>query len=256
MLTPRTQLNHVYFEHCTFGYGARRPVFDGLDLELKPGRTVLLGPNGAGKSTLLALAASVHVPQDGSVIIDGVGASADRRSLARFRRAVAWVPQHASIFPGLTVREHVAYAGWLKGMRRAEAWGASSEALRNVDLCDLAGRSATKLSGGQTRRMQLAGALVHDARVILLDEPTAGLDPLQQMRFHEMVAALDETKTVVVSTHDVNDLSAIYSRVVVLANGEVLRDETIDDFLASAPDGLEPHRRGLAAYSQVVRAEG
>ncbi|GAA1493478.1 ATP-binding cassette domain-containing protein [Curtobacterium herbarum] len=226
-----------------------------MSIEFGSGRTVLLGPNGAGKSTLMGLLASVHRPQRGSVELRGVGTPFARRSLAPFRRAVAWLPQHAGTFPGLTVREHVAYAGWLKGLGRKDAYRRAVDALGPVGLVDRADSPATQLSGGQTRRMHLAGALVHDAQVILLDEPTAGFDPQQQARFHETVQALDPAIAVVVSTHDVSDLSGSYDRVVVLDGGEVRFDGPVSGFLDVAPTGTATHRRGEAAYSTLVRGE-
>lgn len=167
---------------CSFAYRRSLPVFDGYTASFAPGRTVLLGPNGAGKSTLLALLADSLQPQKGYVET-GTGLSPRTwRGRREFRRRVAWLPQQVAPFPGLTVREHVAYAGWLKGLSRRDAWRRSTAALEDVDLASLAGRRATQLSGGQTRRMGIAGALVHEAEAILLDEPTAGLDPVADLR--------------------------------------------------------------------------
>lgn len=241
--------------NCTFGYSAQADVFQELSLTFGTGKTVLLGPNGAGKSTLLGLMASIYRPRRGSIELQDIGSPFNRKAVSSYRRAVAWLPQQAGTFSGLTVREHVAYVGWLKGMTRHEAWRKASEVLGSMGLEEFESRAATKLSGGQTRRMQLAGALVHEARVILLDEPTAGLDPLQQGRFHELVQSLDECLTVVVSTHDVSDLSDSYDRVVVLDDGEVRFDGSVDEFLQLAPPDTDPHRRGVVAYSQLVRGE-
>jgi ABC-2 type transport system ATP-binding protein len=240
---------------CSFGYSQHSTVLDDLTVAFSPGATVLLGPNGAGKSTILGLLASIHRPRAGSVELRGVGSTSRRRALRPYRRAVAWLPQHAGIFAGLTVREHVAYAGWLKGMKRGDAWSQAANALRTVDLQDFESRPAKKLSGGQARRMQLAGALVHDARVVLLDEPTAGLDPLQQARFGEVVHSLPDHMVTIVATHDVNDLSESFSRVVVIDGGRIRFDDTVQNFTATAPQDVEPHRRGLVAYSQIVQAE-
>lgn len=240
---------------CTFGHTRHTTVLNDLTLGFDPGHTVLLGPNGAGKSTLMGLLASVHRPRSGKVQLRGVGTPFERRTIGAYRRAVAWLPQHAGTFPGLTVREHVAYSGWLKGLSQRSAARRSGDALEKVGLADYADRPATQLSGGQSRRMQLAGALAHDAQVILLDEPTASFDPLQQNRFHDMVQSLDPTITVLVSTHDVSDLSGSYDRVVVLDEGRVRFDGPVSDFLDAAPAGTEPHKRGERAYAQLVRGE-
>lgn len=240
---------------CTFGYSRHSPVLQDVTIAFPPGATVLLGPNGAGKSTLLGLLASIHRPQAGAVELDGVSPTSGRRAARAYRRAVAWLPQQAGIFAGLTVREHVAYAGWLKGMKRREAWVRAADALRAMDLEDFESRPAMKLSGGQARRMQVAGALVHDARAILLDEPTAGLDPLQQARFDELIRSLPDHMVTIVATHDVNDLSASFARVVVIDGGQIRYENTVENFVATAPAEVEAHRRGLVAYSQIVKAE-
>lgn len=239
---------------CTFGY-SRAAVLARFSVSFSAGATVLLGPNGAGKSTLLGLLASIYRPQAGVVELTGVGTTTDRRSLRRYRGSVAWLPQHAGIFAGLTVREHVAYSGWLKGMRRHDAWSRSADALTAMDLQEFESHPATRLSGGQARRMQLAGALVHDARVVLLDEPTAGLDPLQQVRFGELVRSLPDDIITIVATHDVNDLTDSFERVVVIDAGTLRFDGTVDAFTSTAPKDVDAHRRGLVAYSQIVKSE-
>lgn len=239
---------------CEFGY-SRTPVLANFSLGFPSGATVLLGPNGAGKSTLLGLLGSIYRPRSGRVELRGVGSPSDRKNIRRYRRAVAWLPQHAGIFAGLTVREHVAYAGWLKGMSRRDAWRQASIALLMMDLHEFESHSATKLSGGQTRRMQVAGALVHGAQVLLLDEPTAGLDPLQQARFGDLIRSLPATLVTVVATHDVSDLSDSFGRVVVIDGGTVRFNDTVDNFTATAPAAVEPHRRALVAYSQIVKSE-
>lgn len=247
--------NELRVQDVTFGYSREPAVVQDLSLTFGAGKTVLLGPNGAGKSTLLGLMASIYRPRRGSIELEEVGNPFTRNNTSLYRRAVAWLSQHAGTFSGLTVREHVAYVGWLKGMKKREAWQKSSEALESMGLEEFASRAATKLSGGQSRRMQLAGALVHEAQVILLDEPTAGLDPLQRDRFHELVQSLKDDLTVVVSSHDVTDLSDSYDRVVVLDEGTIRFDGSVDDFLQLAPLGTDPHRRGVVAYSQLVRDE-
>lgn len=178
-----------------------------------------------------------------------------RRVDRAYRKAVAWLPQHAGVFGGLTVREHVAYAGWLKGLPRREAWARANAALEVMGLSDFGARRATQLSGGQSRRMQLAGALVHEARVILLDEPTAGLDPLQQARFGELIHSLPDDVITIVATHDVTDLTDSFDRVVVLDEGQVRFTGAVDDFLSRAPRDVEEHRRGFLAYSQLIVPE-
>jgi ABC-type multidrug transport system ATPase subunit len=239
---------------CTFGYLARRPVLQDFSLSFPPGRTVLLGPNGAGKSTILSLCASILRPTAGRVTFDELDTTR-RRDLRTYRRRVGWLPQSIRPISGLRVREQVAYAGWLKGMSRAQAWEASADALAKVGLTHLATRPTRALSGGQMRRMGIAQALVHDADVLLLDEPAAGLDPQQRRRLREVVNDVSATSSVIVSTHHTDDITDAYDCVVVLSEGEVRFIGSVQDFLALAPEASNGTERAAAAYQTLVGDE-
>ncbi|WP_067813837.1 ATP-binding cassette domain-containing protein [Actinomadura kijaniata] len=242
----------ISFRGCAFGYRRGAPIFEDFTFDLPPGRTVLLGPNGAGKSTLLGLAASLLRPDGGTVSYAGLD-PARRRDRAEFRRRVGWMPQQVRPMPGLTVREQISYSGWLKGLSRREAWHRSLEAMTAVNLGALAGRRCSQLSGGQLRRVGLASALVHDAEVILLDEPTAGLDPRQRETFREIVTRVGERRHVIVSTHQTEDLTALYRSVVVLDGARVRFAGATRDFLATAgPVGEASVER---AYARLVTGE-
>jgi ABC-2 type transport system ATP-binding protein len=225
------------------------PVLSGFSWSVRPGKTVLLGPNGAGKSTLLALGADALRPNRGEIELDSLNPRL-RGDRAPFRRRVGWVPQQARAVPGLTAREQVAYAGWLKGMPGDEAWSSAESALTAVGLQDRAGERTTRLSGGQLRRVGLAQALVHDPEVFLLDEPTAGLDPAQRARFRELLTAFAPERPLVVSTHQVDDLSELFEWVVVLLDGSIRFDGPVTAFLDLAPAGVQ--RPAEAAYAQIA----
>ena len=180
----------LVFDDITFRYRARQqPILDAFSWSLPSGRTVLLGPNGAGKSTLLSIAADALRPARGWVRL-GELTPARRPDRAAYRRAVGWMPQFVHAVPGLTVQEQVAYAAWLKGIGQRQAWSAAARAIERAGLTEIAGQMASTLSGGQLRRLGLAQVLAHDAAVLLLDEPTAGLDPAQRGRFRDLLAAL------------------------------------------------------------------
>ncbi|MFD5557618.1 ATP-binding cassette domain-containing protein [Streptomyces sp. NPDC127068] len=244
----------LVFRDLSFRYHRNAEVFSGLDLCLAGPSTVLLGPNGAGKSTLMALAASQLRPPRGTVTWADA-APTGRRATARYRRAVAWIPQQVTAVPGLTVREQVAYAGWLKGLSRGAAWEASSRALERVGLQALADRKSHQVSGGQLRRMGIAAALTHRSELILMDEPTAGLDPQQRGVFRTLVEELSATVQVVVSTHQTEDLAALYEQVVVLDRGHVRFQGTTAEFYALAAADPSPRERAEAAYAQLVGRE-
>jgi ABC-2 type transport system ATP-binding protein len=246
----------LHLDDVTFSYRADK-VLRGVTAHFEEGAAVLLGANGAGKSTLLALIASVRQPSTGHISIDGVGSSVARGAdLKSYRRAVAWLPQKFSAFPGLRVREHVAYAGWLKGMSKADAWEASAQAIDDVGLSERADDRVKTLSGGQQRRVGIAGALVHDARVILLDEPTAGLDPAQRRKFREVLEAISRDRIVVVSSHDTDDAHSAFDEAAVLREGELVFKGTVADFVSGTPTGPDMRDRVEAAYLRWAGSEG
>ncbi|QHF95274.1 ABC transporter [Streptomyces sp. NHF165] len=232
---------------CTFAYRPwSPPVLSGLDYTLPTGTTVLLGPNGAGKSTLLRLAAGVSRPRTGTVTLDGTPSRA-----RAYRRAVAWMPQQIPAMAGLTAREQVAYTGWLKGMGKTDAWEAAAGALARTDLTALADTRTKRLSGGQLRRLGVASALVHGARVLLLDEPTAGMDPRQRRIFRDTLATLTDRLHILLSTHDVADLAEESDHVTVLDAGRINFSGTTGEFLTHAPEGTAPGRIAEAAYAAL-----
>jgi ABC-type multidrug transport system ATPase subunit len=238
--------------NCTYGYRRwKRPVLEDFSYALPDGLTVLLGPNGAGKSTLLKLAASVTTPQKGRVSLDGAPAGT-----SAYRRAVAWMPQDIVPMPTLTAREYVAYIGWLKGMNRTDAWTQARNALLKVDLADQTDIRTNRLSGGQLRRVGVAGALVHGAQVLLLDEPTAGMDPYQRRVFRDILRGLTGDVRVLLSTHDVADLAEEADHVTVMYGGTVLHHGKTDTFLTHTPAGTIAGRAAEAAYTELLKSRG
>ena len=209
---------HVRIEGVRKSYGGVAALAD-LDLELRPGITGLLGPNGAGKTTLIRILATLLAPSAGEVRVNGWRAS-DLGDRVEIRRRLGYLPQDLGLYPRFTVFEFVDYLAILKELddpadrhRRVRA------ALAAVELEDLAGRKIRTLSGGMRRRVGIAQAIVADPELLLLDEPTTGLDPEQRMRFRQLIAGLGEHRTVVLSTHLVEDVAAVCTQVVVLWQG-------------------------------------
>ncbi|WP_328865163.1 ABC transporter ATP-binding protein [Streptomyces sp. NBC_00304] len=242
----------LHYQSCTFRYNRRtRPVIDRLELRFSPGNTVLLGPNGAGKSTLLALGASASAPQNGEIRFGELRPS-NRKNLSAYRRKVSWLPQRSSSLPGLTCREQVAYIGWLKGMRERDAWQAAPAAIERVGLTAKMNDKVNTLSGGQQQRLAIAQALVHSAELLLLDEPTVGLDPTQRRRFHDLLVELRGTVHVIVSTHDIGDLDQAFDEVVVLEGGIPRFQGGVAEFESYAAPESAPGRRLESAYSALL----
>ena len=235
--------------HCdgvTFRYGLAQPVLENFDWTVPSGRTALLGPNGAGKSTLLAVMAGALRPRKGQVHADGLAWPGRHASLYRAR--VGWMPQENETVPHLRVRENVEFFGWLKGMTPSAARTAVPVALEAVNLVQLADKKARTLSGGQRRRLCLAQALVAAPGLLLLDEPTVGLDPTQQEGFRHVLRGLGDTD-VVVSTHHVEDIDDTFDTVVVMDTGTVIFSGTVQEFLGLVSEGP---RRGERAYRFLV----
>jgi ABC-2 type transport system ATP-binding protein len=211
----------VELEGVTKRYGLLRAL-DDVSLDLGPGITGLLGPNGAGKTTIIRILATLMAPTQGRIRMDGLD-PADHRQRLQIRRRLGYLPQDLGLYPRFTVFEFVDYIAVLKELKdRRERHRKVRAALTAVGLEDLASRKIKTLSGGMARRVGIAQALVADPGLLLLDEPTAGLDPEQRARFRELVAGLGHHRQVLLSTHLVEDVAAICTTVVVLWQGRVL----------------------------------
>lgn len=209
----------------------RRQVLKEVEFTLPKGsRVLLLGPNGAGKSTLLKLLCGYEKPSSGSVSVGGVTSNKALRS------GVSWMPQDARALRGLSVHDQMEYAGWLCRLSRKDSQSKAADILRRVRLADKRHEAAASLSGGQMRRLALGQALMSPASFLLLDEPTAGLDPAQSANFREMLTELSSEVGLLISTHLVADIDGLFDRVVVILDGSIRFDGTLDEFRALGPD--------------------
>jgi ABC-2 type transport system ATP-binding protein len=209
-------------------------ALDGVDLSLHPGITGLLGPNGAGKTTLLRILATVLAPDAGELRLLGrVPASAE--ALAEIRRRVGYLPQEMGFPRGFT---GFAFVDYIAVLKEWTARGPRHEEVRRVldlvDLGDVATRRVRALSGGQRRRLGFAQALLGAPELLLLDEPTTGVDPEQRVALRRVLSAAGERSTIVLSTHQTEDVAALCDRVVVLDRGRILFDGSVRDLVATA----------------------
>jgi ABC-2 type transport system ATP-binding protein len=184
------------------------------------GITGLAGHNGAGKTTLMETVVGILRPVSGRVLVAG-RAPSQRRDRRAAMRDVGYVPQEPRLPSRATVEEALLYAGWLKNVARGELRAAAHEAARRVDLQDKLSATAGSLSGGMRRRLAVAQALVHEPAVLVLDEPTVGLDPAQRLALHRVLLELAEDRAILLSTHLADDLARLCTQVVVLRDGEV-----------------------------------
>jgi ABC-type multidrug transport system ATPase subunit len=238
-------VSHVYAD------GTR--ALDGVTLTVGRGLFGLLGPNGAGKSSLMRVAATLQAPSEGRVRFDGVDALADPRAL---RRRLGYLPQDFGVYPGVSAQALLDQVAVLKGFAaRGERRDLVERLLRLVNLWDARGRAVSTFSGGMRQRWGVAQALIGDPELLILDEPTAGLDPAERNRFHELLYGLGERAVVIVSTHLVEDVADLCSGVAVLAGGRVLT-QGAPAALAEALDGQVwrgPAEAGSAAMTMVSR---
>ncbi len=201
---------------------ARTQALAGVTVEVSTGVTGLLGPNGAGKTTLLRILATVLGPDDGSVRTLGLD-PADARDRTRIRRSLGYLPQEPGFQRGFSVFEFVDYVAILKELTPARRrHDEVRRVIAAVDLTSVSDKRVRALSGGMRRRVALAAALLGDPQLLVLDEPTAGLDPEQRLRFRELVSKAGEGRAVLLSTHQTEDVAALCHDVVVLHEGRVL----------------------------------
>jgi ABC-2 type transport system ATP-binding protein len=233
------------------GYG-KTVVINRLTLTLQPGVTALLGPNGAGKTTLLRTLATIMPPRFGTITIDGVEVESERNA-RKIRDSIGYLPQDFGIDPNMSVSDFVTYAAWLRGVSPGQRRRSVDEAVEMVDLVDQRRTRMRNLSGGMRRRAGIAWAVVGRPRLVLLDEPTVGLDPRQRLQFRKIIGGLDGT-VVVLSTHLIDDVEAICDRVVVMHGGEAKFDGTTAEMAALSRDDLPGHSLLERAYMHLLPA--
>jgi ABC-type multidrug transport system ATPase subunit len=225
----------------------------GVSMEAGPGVLGLLGPNGAGKTSLLRMLATVLPPTYGEIRLLGHDPkhTAERREI---RRRLGYLPQNLGYYPAFTVVEFIEYFALLKEVPPARVHRAVAAAVERVDLGAKAKAKLRTLSGGMLRRVGIAQAIVNDPDLLLLDEPTAGLDPEQRVVFRALLRALGESATVVVSTHLVEDVGAACSEVTLMDAGRIVFRGTPAELITRGEGhqvGDSPLERG---YSAVLTA--
>lgn len=220
----------------TQGYGAQRIIED-LDLTITSGVTGLLGPNGAGKTTLLRTLSTIAAPQSGDVELFGKVLRGERDA-RRARRRIGYLPQDFGYYPSFSVRDFVQYCAWLREVPTRTSRAATRESIAAVGLADRENHKMKSLSGGMLRRAGIAAAIVGKPSLVLLDEPTVGLDPAQRLDFRELIRSLArDGSAVLLSTHLVEDIGAACDRVLVLRDGRIVHGGTPRDLAMSAAAG-------------------
>lgn len=227
----------IAIQGLTKVYKGNVQALRGIDLSIHNGMFGLLGPNGAGKTTLMRILAGILLPTSGQIAVGGHDMGVERGRTA-VKRVLGYLPQELGLYPDLSAREFLDYIALLKGLDERKARTRRvAELLETVSLADVAGRKLKTFSGGMKRRVGIAQALLNDPQLLIVDEPTAGLDPEERIRFRNLLAASAAGRTVLLSTHILEDVAQTCRRMAVLASGEIVFDGTTTGLL----DGARGH---------------
>jgi ABC-type multidrug transport system ATPase subunit len=224
-------------------YDAKLWALRGLSLELAPGVLGLLGPNGAGKSTLMRILATLSNPTEGQVFWNGADIARQPEAL---RRTLGYLPQDFGVYPNLNAVEFLEYLAAVKGIPAASARRRIDELLALVNLTDARKRPLGGFSGGMRQRVGIAQALLNDPKLLIVDEPTAGLDPVERVRFRNLLSELSGERIVILSTHIVSDVAATATDIAIVSRGRLVAH--------AAPEALLAALAGLGAGVRALLA--
>lgn len=216
-------------DRVTKQYGPKIAV-DRISLTLTPGVTGLLGANGAGKTTLMRMLCGILRPTSGSISLDGLDVSTEG-----YRAVLGYLPQDFGYYPSFSALDFLLYLGALKGMERKQAKERSLELLEVVGLGEVARKKIRTFSGGMKQRLGIAQALLSRPKLLILDEPTAGLDPKERVRFRTLIEEQGKESIVLLSTHIVSDVEHIAGRILMVKDGQLIYDGSAAD----TPQDLE-----------------
>ena len=202
---------------------------DRISLRLNTGIYGLLGANGAGKTTLMRMVCGILKPTSGTITFDGIDVSEER-----YRSMLGYLPQDFGYYPEFTGEDFLLYMAALKGMRKPQARRKTVELLKLVSLHDVAKKKIKTYSGGMKQRVGIAQALLNNPKILILDEPTAGLDPKERVRFRNLLSEYAGDKIVILSTHIVSDIEAIADEVLLMKKGKVILQGTVPELIHKA----------------------
>jgi len=206
-------------ENVSKTYGRSVQALRAVQLSLAPGVLGLLGPNGAGKSTLMRILATITQPSSGRVTWNGTDIASNPDAL---RGVLGYLPQDFGVYPNLSAIEFLEYLAAVKGVSAELARKRIAELLELVNLADVARRPLGGYSGGMRQRVGIAQALLNDPQLLIVDEPTAGLDPEERVRFRNLLSELSGERVVILSTHIVSDVEAVATSIAILSHGQLL----------------------------------
>ncbi|MFR4163130.1 MAG: ABC transporter ATP-binding protein [Paraclostridium sordellii] len=206
----------------------KKEALKNINITMKSGTYGLLGENGAGKSTLMRILTTIDFQTRGSVTFDGE----DIIKLdEKYRDILGYMPQDYNVFASFTAKDFLEYMGTLKGIPKVKLDKKIEEVLKFVNLEHLANKKVKSFSGGMKRRVGIAQAILNDPKILILDEPTAGLDPKERIRFSNIISSMSKDKIVILSTHILSDIEAIANDLIIIKSGEVVEVDSIDNLV-------------------------
>jgi len=216
--------SNIQIRNLSKSYGKKQALRN-LNLDIASGMFGLLGRNGAGKTTLMKTIATLLKKQEGDITVCGVPVE----KAAEIRKIIGYLPQDFNMYGSMTVSQALDYLGVLSGMSKVERHDRISILLKQVNLIEHSGKKVRSLSGGMKQRLGIAQALLHDPEVLIVDEPTAGLDPEERVRFRNLLCEVAENKTVILSTHIVGDVEATCEEIAILDDCRLLFGGTVSE---------------------------
>lgn len=218
----------LQLDRVTKQYGTKRAV-DRLNLSMKVGVYGLLGANGAGKTTLMRLLCDILNPTSGEIRYDGQNIHVMGEE---YRSLLGYLPQNFGYYPEFTAEKFMLYMAALKGLNRSFAQNRTEELLRLVGLEKERRKKIKTFSGGMKRRLGIAQAMLNEPEILILDEPTAGLDPKERVRFRNLISSFSKDKIVLLSTHIVSDVEYIADKIFLMKEGQILKEGTPEEITA------------------------
>jgi ABC-2 type transport system ATP-binding protein len=234
MTKDKEDIVHITINHLSKVYRGGQRALDHIDLDIPSGMYGLLGPNGAGKTTLIRLLAGILPPTEGTIRIAAYDVNTSQGRTA-IQSLLGYLPQDFGAYPDLNAREFLDYVGLLKGMNdRVARRRRIEELLETVALTRDANRKLKTYSGGMKRRVGIAQALLNDPQLLIVDEPTAGLDPEERIRFRNLLADLGGDRTVLLSTHIIEDIAQTCRQLAILRGGHLIFHGSTADLVKEA----------------------
>ncbi|KIL07222.1 ABC transporter ATP-binding protein [Clostridium botulinum] len=221
-------MNKLEIKDLTKIYGRKR-ANDGITVTLENGVYGLLGPNGAGKTTLMKQITTLIKPDKGEILYNGE----DIFNMDdKYRDLIGYLPQEFGVYKNFTAKQFLQYVGALKGMNGKNLNSKVDELLELVGLYDVRNKAIGKFSGGMKRRVGIAQVLLNDPKIIVLDEPTAGLDPQERTRFRNLIAKISRDKVIILSTHIISDIESVAKETIMIKKGKLLMKGTHREILS------------------------